>query len=415
MHTHTTTSFRALSSVEGRINKVLVSFPAEVENYRQIRAHFHGLFHAMRNSDVEFIVVTNADACRYGARRSNDENFVRSNLEKVAEEVQASPRIRVVPIFLENRPHLQLGIWVQDFFCVLHNPTDGATALLESVSIEPEPPNILDTHVADVVAAECGYLLKPVRQRIVGGDILIGDDFALVGNSIFRGGFGGHNRYGIDRWADAEEFLQRSLGVSNIVWAQFDRPDVYRNGTNNGLNGHNGAAPLTAGAPCHVDRIITVGGTSPDADNACTLFVAEIRDEYCIGTSLHPNGRVSAFAQVLDRTAERLRNFNRNGLHFDVVRLPMLVEKPTLLSPYFYSFNNCLVESYGQQHNAYIPHYRPATGAESVRVAERVFAEVERTFNSRGFNVSFVEGEFPSGLAKSGSLHCATKVLERGN
>ncbi len=415
MQTHTSTSYRALSSVEGRIKRILVSFPVEVENYRQIRAHFHGLCHAMRNSDVEFIVVTHADASAHGYRRSENENFVRRNLERVAEEVQARPRVRVVPIFLENRPNLQLGIWVQDFFCVLHNQTDGATALLESIDINPGMSNILDTHVADVVAAECGYMIKPVRERIVGGDILIGNDFALVGNSIFRGSFGGHNRYGIDRWEEAEDFLRRSLGVSQIVWTQFDTPDRTRNGAGNGRSGYLNTAPFAAGAPCHVDRIITPGGPALNDDDSYTLFVAEITDEFCLGTSLRDNGRVRAFAQILDRTAERLGNYNRIGLHFDVVRLPMLVEKPTLLSPYFYSFNNCLVEIYGQRRHAYVPQYRLTTDTESSRTGERVFAAVESAFASRGFDVAFIDGDFPGGLAKSGSLHCATKVLERSN
>jgi len=169
----------------------------------------------------------------------------------------------------------------------------------------------------------------------------------------------------------------------------------------------------------HIDYYLTPGGKNERGDEL--LFVGRVGKESLLmaedeALRLRARTAMRQYNEYLDGVAGRMQELSddpRSGVRFEVVRLPLILDYfrrgEVVVRPY----NNCLVEVYNTEKNAYLPCYMDddGTGANVFGGAER---EARRVFEEHGFTVTMVRDNFCNLTRSGGSLRCMVKELKRG-
>lgn len=292
--------------------------------------------------------------------------------------------------------------WAQDPFVVLHNP-QGQVVLLEPM-FHTHPRNAI---LAEQLASSANCLIRPTRYFIEGGNILVGDDFALVGCDLLernRDRYFGHlsHRDGV---AEVTAEFKHLLGVRYLHWVGFDAPRVLPLGISQDKSK---LQPLF-----HIDLFITLGGRDRETGKEI-VFVAAFELDDVITT---PRGEtrwhdaLRLFQQALKDVAEALRraSLEAAGPEFQVEKMPIGIHVDRQGKAAIYSYNNAHVECFGETKRIYLPLY-PTIGLEANQIQKRV----ERRLDGLGFRFNFVDNYFERySRYGNGSLHCLSKVLAR--
>ena len=392
---------RPVSSVYGRIDEILLTYPNKegALTKEKILKHYGGIFEAFGNR-VKFVILASfADG--------EDTHHVKKLFEEALRESKAFSTKHVIHLEANYVPETKIRphkMWAQDPYFILQDPFG------EPVFLEPYYfPRKAEQLIAEQVSAYADYLMRAIRYDFEGGNLLAGDDYLLAGRDILEINLKKYypktkegRRMGISQ---IETDLKRIFGVKYLYWVgeeqaiNFKELVVRQNETE--------CQPFF-----HLDLYLTLGGK--DKEGKEIIYVAALQDPSNLQVlSKNTQKDFHQLKTMLDRTAAYFETVHTiaKGPGFFVRRLPMeaIIAEGVLR---VHSYNNCLIECYGDTKNVYLPKYHDL-GPRSQKTQFHCQEMARKAFSSSGYNVVFVDGRFKSLAKKAGSLHCIAKVLRR--
>ncbi len=323
--------------------------------------------------------------------------------------------------------------WAQDGFCVQAYDTR-YNLILQPLHSRRFVDQFISFDLA--LERELDLLIKPTLLELEGGNILVGDRFALIGKNTLGANWisrlvGIPETTRSDQNALEAEFeslcqeIRFELGVDSIIWVGYSavRRDLFD------------GSHLTYQPDFHIDLFLTLGGKTNDGDDLLLIgdprLGNQLLEQYLGIAVAHdltweddPITDEFVFDSFFDAMDAQFADYNatQSERRFKIIQLPMLIDRGIV-----YSYNNCLVEQYGDQLRAILPNYvddeeNPAQLSQSEKGMNAKFEilnqEVEQILKSNGFtNVIWVGGgrQLKHFARSRGSLHCLTKVLRRSN
>lgn len=403
----TTPRPQLLSSVEGEITAILLVYPGlscaqgdaeyadivaafdpkgKVYRFRQEAPDFSLKVTRLRGS---FLNSASQDPRRY--REIQDlrpGTGMRSVVESWDKEIKS----------LKEKGILSFRRWAQDPFLVLQAP--GWTVLLDSLHNRRLCDFFLPLEIAQQAGPE--FLVRPTRLYLEGGNVLRGRRAAFIGQDLVQQNM---SRLGHSEAEVLQEF-QETLGVEAVLPVGLGH-SVPRLQVEGGEPGEGGQTwqPLF-----HIDIFLSLGGMDAERGEEI-VFLA--RPRLCAAL-LQAAGRPKVLASEAEPHADGLFEAVGQQLSaagFRVIDLPIFFyDRAT------FSWNNGLVEVYGDHKRVYLPSYRCDHDPEQLNPSFEILeAQVEAIYAGQGFTVTwFRNGRFWRTLARhGGSLHCAVKVMAR--
>lgn len=276
--------------------------------------------------------------------------------------------------------------YIQDPFVVLQSE-QGAKVLLEPLQAREFRPGYQqrstymgDAFVAECLASEQGYLLRPSKVTFEGGDVLVCGRRLLVGRDVVERALAEPGRFP-DRGA-VVACLLRDFGVEEVVEVGHEEHELP---FGRGL----GYQPFY-----HLDLYLTV------ASDEGELLLAE--PELLGEASATEETELLRLQESLDEVQAQLLLAG-----FSVQRVPLGIDLDKRSSRIL-SFNNVLVECLSKERRVYLPVYK-----DKEDVYGPLQRRAKRAWKSCGFQVREVDGPFVCLADEKASLHCIAKVLER--
>lgn len=398
---------KPISSVYGKIKWMLLTFPyIKALPNDIVLQRYQGIFKELK--EVEFLILAHEDVhqsikktfervlpnhdrnlklIKASLGHNRNLNFLKAfnNYYGYVKEIIGHIGGNVYVCELDNAWHTE---WAQDGYCSIKKD-NGTIALLEPEVFERGGDHLIADQVSEVFP---DIKMEKTKYYIEGGNILAGDDYILVGKDYLH--------LNKKETREDENTLTKQFkelfGVNHVIWLGLDIP------VNFPINVYQGMyQPIF-----HIDMYITLAGKS---DNGKELvFVADAKEaKKIVGEKFPPKKIVEAF----DKTADWLAQYDKDGLQFEVKRLPIDLWEYKDGQQKFLTYNNCLIEVFGNEKNVYLPEYSsPAPGSINRRKLDE---HVKEIFEENGFNVSQLEGAYEELCKRGGSLHCITKVLDR--
>ncbi|MFP5317573.1 MAG: hypothetical protein ACLGI2_04685 [Acidimicrobiia bacterium] len=377
---------RLVSTAHGRIERMLLTVPSYAVQSPPLAAVYGSLLRTLR-PEVALTILTHesVEGTVSGWRRGDDD------------------------VVLAVPDHLLFSVWAEDgYVMALGDGGRGDTWFVEPYAF----PRYGDGLVAELVSNGTGLRKAQAPLYFQGGNVLIGDDFVLLGadypaESLEYVGdvlapAPGESPAGLVRRLYSE-YLDTSrrllyLGSTIPVPAEDARPV--------GIDGqqwteivHTGNAAATVQPVFHIDMFVTLAGRGDDGRYRVLVGDPSLAARL-VGERVAPH----AMPEVFDSIAAVL-----GRLGFDVVRNPLplvYVDDPAerLRIWYFATANNALVEP----GRVILPTYGHGAWG-SLEVVDRANAELWR---SLGFEVAELADCHP--LAEAlGSVHCIKKYVRR--
>jgi hypothetical protein len=368
------------SSAYGRIERVLLSIPSWVLRYqRQVEvegtaALFKGVFRAL-NSNVQFIVVTHEEGMPH--------------LSRWLREAEVQDRTETITV-----PNgTKLSVWAEDKFIVCADESRQRWLLHPLLQDQPG-----ETMAAKAVAERLGWELLEVERSLQSGNVIVGDDFLLVGGDSASA----YSRLGIQDTsrellviasrADVPgfkgSFESRELRLDEHEWREVC---------------HRGNSENTVQPVFHIDAFMTLGGRGMDGRSQVVVGDPAMAAE-ALGRDLPDHAMRMAF----DDIAEQL-----DQAGFRVIRNPLpLVYQDNHITKarqwYFASANNALVEIDGERKKVWLPTYGHGRWSD-LEVIDRINSDI---WEQLGFETQSL-GDFHPFALNLGALRCMAKCLER--
>lgn len=307
---------------------------------------------------------------------------------------------------------LGFSVWAEDGYVVIEDGA-GAHAFVEPAAF----PRYGDALVADQVSATAGLGLYQAPLHLQGGNVLIGDDFFLIGIdypllTFEEGILTAPPQTGEDallrevyrRYLDAQRTFV-PVGTTLPVPAASVR-QFQLDGASWREEIHAGNAPGTRQPVFHIDMFVSLAGRG--ADGRYRVLVGDPREAARLaGEPLQPH----AMAPVFDDIA---RDLARRG--FDVIRTPLPLvyaddPEARVRSWYFATSNNVLVHApAAEQPSVFIPTYAHGPFADALAATDRRNAEI---WEGLGYDVVAL-ADFHPFASNLGAAHCIKKYLARG-
>lgn len=433
---------RILSSVYGKIEQVLLVQPGFVNAYsgkalEAVRATF-------QQYGIACIILKNEhDVWELlpGGKRGNlpfDDPLIAELLERGrGKDIEISIKFDLRQwsedfFILQDRDAAFVqSEWAQDGFVVLQYD-DVHNILLQPLISR----RFMDQFNSFELSMErsLAFLLRPTMLELEGGNILVGDDFALIGKNTLARNWDRRLRRCSAAELKDHDFLELALkqlahdvadelGVGEVIWVGFPgvRLDLFCEGR------------LTFQSDFHIDLYLTLGGKTETgrellfvADPGLGKRIVEERTGVTVQHGLSWEGESIVDDLVFDSFTEHLEEFfsnyneDKQERKFEVVRLPMLIADGVA-----YSYNNCLVEVVGAKRRVFLPNYVEHDPDDLKRSAKKAALNanlsalnsvVEAIFKAHDFDEIVWTGRgahFIHFASRRGSLHCLTKVLRR--
>lgn len=306
---------------------------------------------------------------------------------------------------------LGFSVWAEDGYVVVADE-NGRHGFVEPAAF----PRYGDALVADQVAAAAGLDLYQAPLHLQGGNVLIGDDFFLIGLdypllTFEEGILTAPTRAAEDellrqvyrRYLDAERTFvpvgttlpvpaaaRRELRLDGELWQE----QLYA-----------GNAPGTRQPIFHIDMFVSLAGRG--ADGRYRVLVGDPREAARLtGEPLQPHAMAAVFDDIARGLADR-------GM--DVTRTPLpLVYADDLearvRSWYFATSNNVLVHAPdGARPSVFVPTYAHGPFADALAATDRRNAEI---WQQLGYDVVAL-ADFHPFASNLGAAHCIKKYLAR--
>ncbi|MFD2247348.1 hypothetical protein [Pontibacter ruber] len=323
---------------------------------------------------------------------------------------------------LIDRAHLHrvptvynMFIWAEDSFEVVQDKANGKRYMVQPHSHR----RIFDDYISRLTARAFELERLKVPLYYEGGNILIGDDFFLMGAD-----------YAVDTLLDLngvqgslletsaldaltrlyKKYLDKDrklyfIGSSLIIPSERNRTFTHDGQewteTIYTKNGEGTVQPMF-----HIDKFITLAGRNKAGKYQVLVGDTRMADEL-LGTS---TARLSMY-DVFDDIAELL-----SGLGFEVYRNPLPItyvddEEERVRKWYFATSNNAVVEIRNKQEKTV---WLPTYGHGDWEDLKKTDDENKRIWEELGFKVVQLE-DFHPFVENSGALHCIKKYLKRGH
>jgi hypothetical protein len=327
----------------------------------------------------------------------------------VGEWVQAAARDAPVQI-VSTDDFLGFSVWAEDGYAVVVEE-DGAGAFVEPAAF----PRYGDALVADRVAEAVGMGLFQAPLHLQGGNLLIGDDFFLIGvdyplltfaegilsappgvaeddliRTVYRRYLdAGRTFVPVGTALPVPPAARRELRLDGETWLE----ELYA-----------GNAPGTRQPIFHIDMFVSLAGRG--ADDRYRVLVGDPREAARLtGEPLQPHAMAEAFDDIARGLAARGYDVGRSPL-------PLVHEddpQARRRSWYFATSNNALVHApAGERPTVLLPTYGHGP-FEALRETDRRHAEI---WSQLGYDVVAL-GDFHPFASNLGAAHCITKYLGR--
>ncbi|MGI8808627.1 MAG: hypothetical protein ACR2KK_12420 [Acidimicrobiales bacterium] len=419
-----------ISSWQGRIETLLMAFPAYGVASPELAAGYKSVISAMRDG-TRFVIV------HHKAKRAAIEKWF-----KAAGHPQGNVTYVAVP------DYVSFTDWAEDGYVALLDAADDTAYLMEPWQFPRAGDALLAEAVQEHVALRAGQ--APLIFQ--GGNCLVGDRFWLLGKDYFADSValvGGDNPpVEVPRGMTPEAFVTQLFAEyvdknRELVVIGTDRPIPLREYYGTAEDGKfyvdiGGDGTGTYQPIFHIDMFITLVG--PDAAGDFNVLVGSpaLGDEI-LGTR-SPFALDEVYDDIADRLAARGMKVLRNplvhrptvGQAFTVAELRAIAEQPgneALLAAltdlvaagatestsvrvrtwHHVTWNNCLVENDpAGERVVYLPTYghRPNQDLAPVDEAMKGFWE------EQGFSVHML-GDFNAFARRQGVVHCIKKYLRR--
>lgn len=383
---------RALSSVYGKIEQVLLSIGGDYQSVSPIRLQnfYKEIFKAFSDR-VSFVVM--------GHFGKDSEQELRDALTREGLDPDLVQIHTPLADASETEIPKQQGVFVQDPFVVMESQ-HGDTLLLEPYRGQLPSNAFLAEQFADAT----GYALLPTRYLLEGGNILVGDDYVLIGRNLLERN---RKKFFPDMDPKAAELiitrdLRRALGMRYLYWIGSEQPLVHP------LVDWSGPEALQPFY--HIDFFLTLGGKSKKGEEIILLAEIDIVsfDPKLSPAQLHA---LSALNTALKAVKDQLQAYSdgHQGPRFLIEEIPMsgkVTGEGDDISFVPYSYNNAQVEWYHGISRIYLPKFPNREELEN---------RMRENLPGLGFTrIAFIEYDFEMFAIRKGGLHCLTNVLRRG-
>lgn len=332
---------------------------------------------------------------------------VRESVQEWVQEQALEHRVQLATV----PDAIEMTVWAEDDFELVHDP-DGVPYM-----VQPHSNRRAGDELASYYAArQFGWQRVKVPVYFEGGNVLVGDDFFLLGAN-----------YGVDTFLDLRYMLQGEGNhlkkkLTELYQQYLDRDRIlYLICTTLQLpaeqerliklNGEDWKEILyarntegTVQPIFHIDMFLTLAGR-----NAQGKYHVLVGDPRVASRMLGNNFDDLATPEAFDEIAELLER-----LKFEVIRNPLPLvyvddAQEKVRKWYYASYNNALVEVNSQEEKTvWLPTYGHGNWQELQQVDQRN----KEIWEGLGFTVILLEDYHP--LAEfAGSVHCITKYVER--
>jgi hypothetical protein len=382
-----------IPSADGQIKRILLTIPQYAASEPIMASAYRSLLKALP-PELEFVILVQASA----------EQTVRQWLDETGHLSHAE-----ISTF-ENS--LNISIWAEDGYVVARDQVSGNTYFVEPYSF----PRYADGLVASFVTNFTS--LKDTRAPLYfqGGNVLIGDDFFLIG-ADYPANTLGYIKSGVLRPPQGmtpQAFVKKLYSdyldkKRNVFYVGSSVPVPTEQTRQVSIDGETRQETICAGNHAgtvqplfHIDMFITLVGRA--ASGKYQLLVGDPSKAYAILGGAIP---AHAMQPVFDNIATQLQ-----GMGFEVRRNPLplaylddVQAKERLW--YFATANNALVQN-SPTKQVWLPTYGHGTWAE----LEATDKANKALWESLGFTVEML-GDFHPFAENLGAVHCIKKYLAR--
>lgn len=320
-------------------------------------------------------------------------NFIRENL--------------AIDILHREFGNLGIGVWpiknpfhvsqfVRDPFVVLQRDS-GEPVLMRPFYLWPTSTSktneqaLVSRYIPDILSDQLGHHTTTTCLLVEGGNILSGDDFAVVGHRMVETNLTVHAQN--DELNSLTKLLVKladSLGVAEVFCPDYDFEDAGTGARPEGLY--------------HLDLFLTLLGAQFSETTVA------------LGTIKVWNGKEWKDAPAddpdqayLDEYAQVLRRGQGEVHRFIIKRLPLLRHEGA-----YFSYNNCLVETAPNgQVSLLLPTFKEGVMSDGQPDFEAMDKEVERLVKRWKMNPRMIRRNFRSLGKRGAGLRCITQVLRR--
>ncbi|HUG86045.1 MAG TPA: hypothetical protein VMM13_15890 [Euzebya sp.] len=363
--------WRLPSSAHGALRHLLLCFPLEAARTPGYRRVYADLF-AQLPSAVHLTILAHADA--------------EGDLHGMLASAGRSGTTTVIP----GPPDLDFSVWAQDPFLAVDGGPAGPI-LLQPSSFQRRG----DDGIAAVLHRKQGLRLHRTAASFEGGNILVGDEFVLVGR-------------------DGTRRIEELSGDRRVVVVGTDLPVPPE--TMRPVAGGDGRVELVhAGASPsqplgHIDMFVSLAGRGDSGRYRLLVGSPDMADEI-LGRPPLPDALGPLFDDVADRLAAEGFEVIRNPLpltYGDGRRAIDGVPHDVRIW-YFASANNCLVQIDPMEGNhVWLPTYGHR-GWQELAATDQANRQI---WEGLGFTVHPL-GSFHAFAQRHGALRCIVKTLQR--
>ncbi len=388
---------RIISSAHGQIKHILLTYPAYANGEYSYKQVYEDLIRQLP-ATTQFSILSHPS--------------VTGDLQAVLDSANASERSTIV----EAPDYLNFLVWAEDPYVVVEDvSTKPSTVFL----VEPYAfRRASDAAIAELVAEATHIQSIQSPLYFQGGNVLIGDDFVLIGadypentkNLIQDSG-----NIIVPEGADVDTFVKQLYEKTfdsnrQIIYVGTELPVPQETVRQISVNGEIWTEVIYSGTGTkqpifHIDMLISLAGR--DANGKYRLLVGS--PTYADRILDRPPVE-HAIAEIFDDIAQNLQN-----LGFEVIRNPLPITYVDDAASktrfwYFATANNSLVQIDTYNGNdVWLPTYGHGDWADLASID----AENKRIWEELGFVVHQL-ADFHPFAQNLGSVHCIKKYLERG-
>jgi hypothetical protein len=388
---------RLVSSSQGEIGQMLLAFP-DYTTLEPLASLFPNLLDSLRSG------LSTGSSLIVLAHRSNA-----GIAEQWLDRAGFADR-RVVAV--DDSVHF--SVWAEDAFVgVVDDAAPERVILVEPPAFGRYADGLLADYLEEAGLDVATYQVPLYFQ---GGNVLVGDDFFLIGldyplktlEGLFRPAGG-------DALAEVREEYRRHLdgqrdlefvGTSAPIRVPPPRPFVAPDGKP-GIEVF-GGAPGTFQPIFHIDMFVTPAGRDPDGRFRVLVGDPRAAAEL-LGEELPEHASAGAFDEIAERLSAAGLRVIRNPLPYTFHDRWSDRERRWVRTWYHATSNNALVEVGAASRQVWIPTY----GYGPWEALERTDQANARLWADLGFTVRSL-GDFHPLAQASGAVHCVKKYLRRG-
>ena len=382
---------RAVSTAHGALRHVLLWCPLDIKGLRGYRAAYAELFRTLP-ATVRLTVI------------------VHPKTADLVDELLATAGREATTTVLATGHDRRFTVWAQDP-CLVLEGEDGTPTLLTPPRFDREQ----DIDVVELLAAAGGVGVQRSPLCFQGGDVLVGDDFALVGRSSVNDTLD-HLEQGDGelRDTDVTDRFEQTLGCKVVV---VDTGGALPEGRMRTISvkgrdvleilpgGWQNPHPLG-----HLDMFVTLAGRGPSGRYRLLVGSPVLADEL-LGRSPLDDALPAQFDDVAAQLADEGFEVHRNPmpLTYGDGRRKVDDRLRDVRVWYYATANNCLLQiDPVEGDRVWLPTY----GHEAWRELAATDAANRRLWENLGFAVCEL-GSFHAFAQRFGALHCIAKELER--